>query len=754
MPSAPPNLQSTAEHRGPARLPLPLVEAVLGEVLAAFKAGTLESLLRRRPRLTRWFVRRYLPPVLGAAGDALRGDRRLAEATALWLRWLVSRLRPDHLPELSAIDRDAWIHRTGWRPMLAVMCHYGFAAVPEFRDRYHRRADESPADNLCGLWSVVPSTFYRYLDKGKRLLAEWVCEQYPSGQQQLELRALVQLEVHERLCLTGDAERAAWHRAQALSRDTERDSASALWHWLQAGDTANFIQTLRRDCITLAGEMETDVLIQALERQPLAPRQRFDLCLAQAALWRTRHAEDLESRSYEQALRLASTGPDKLMLGIVYAALARFHESRDPDRSFACYEDSVQFLREAAKAGGAAQEPELVEAHVATLVKLAWLYLLRNDPRARTVLDSAESMRLERGVFDETLALLEQTWGEYWRRAGDLPRAVQHKHRALNLYERLGDQTAMLKTYSNLGLIYGDAKDFPRAIEYSRKVLDLAGRMRVEPEIVANTHLNLGAAYFWQAHYTQAIHEYQEALSLSVKSGLRLGVLRANYNLAEAYYFRFRESRAADDERLGDLHAEGALALGLAEQDPAADEATRKLKADILGPSADRAHDRLLQPEAAVHFSEMAEVQRQRAALAVPAAPEAHVRAHLAIANAYLAIAAKEREAARALIDRHALGDRFQADFEQLRTTFDRELTREQKVASVWRQATGDLLSDERRAAVLSRLLQGEPITKSSYAELCAVGPATASKHLGVLAERGLLLQTGKGPSTRYVLPH
>ena len=31
--------------------------------------------------------------------------------------------------------------------------------------------------------------------------------------------------------------------------------------------------------------------------------------------------------------------------------------------------------------------------------------------------------------------------------------------------------------------------------------------------------------------------------------------------------------------------------------------------------------------------------------------------------------------------------------------------------------------------------------------------PATASKHLQELAQRGLLLQTGKGPATRYLLP-
>jgi Fic family protein len=146
-------------------------------------------------------------------------------------------------------------------------------------------------------------------------------------------------------------------------------------------------------------------------------------------------------------------------------------------------------------------------------------------------------------------------------------------------------------------------------------------------------------------------------------------------------------------------------------------------------------------------------VQRQRAALSLPSPPRERVRSHLLIARAYLAVAAKEREAALGLVHQHGLGDEFSGLFDELKATFDRALTREQAVAARWRQATGDLLSEERRAAVLSQLLKGLPLSKSSYAELCAVGAATASKHLGLLAERGLLVQTGKGPATRYQLP-
>jgi Fic family protein len=153
------------------------------------------------------------------------------------------------------------------------------------------------------------------------------------------------------------------------------------------------------------------------------------------------------------------------------------------------------------------------------------------------------------------------------------------------------------------------------------------------------------------------------------------------------------------------------------------------------------------------HFEETTEVQRQRAVLAVPIEPAAHVRAHLAIARAYLAIAAKEREAALSLIQKHDLGGEFSADFDALRSTYNRELTREEHLATQWSQHAADLLGDDRRTATLAELFRNGSINKSTYAQVCGLGLATASKHLGLLAERGLLVQTGKGPSTRYTLP-
>lgn len=734
---------------------LPVAEAVVESLLTAHKAGSLDEWLRRHRRIARWLARHWMAPLLGTAGDGFDAAHP-APAVALLLRWAVGQQRPDRTGLAEPIARDAWLERTSWRPPLAVACQYGFLAVPAFRDRYRGHADEAAASQLCGLWSVGGSTYYRYLDKGKRALAQCLRGVPASAEQRLSLREAAMAAIAaaaERGAALTPEERRAWHVRHAASAQAADDSISALWHLARAGDSAGVIRALQRHSVELANEAETDAIVDAVAAGATALRERFELEIARAALARMRGDAGRELGHFERALRLAADADDALLLGIVYGELGKYHEPRDLDRAFAYYQDSAECLRRSGVGDDGSAAAEVIEAYVATLVRLAWLHALRNDPRARTLLERAQAVSGRHALSPATLAMLEQTWGECLRRAGDLPRALEHKHRALLLYERIDDRQAILKTCGNLSLIYGEAKDFPRAREYAQRVLALAATMTVEPEILASTRMNLGVAWFWQADYARARDEYQQALDIAMRHRLHRVAGLAHYNLAEVAYLQFKQSGDALDEQRGDAHAAAAIAIWPHESDPTHGEATRRLKRDILGPAEDRARDRLLPAEAAAHYAEVAEVHRQRELLALPAAPAGHVRAHLAIARAYLAIAMKEREAALALIAQHGLGDGFTAELESLRQTFERELTREQKLASAWRESTADLLNAQRCQAVLGQLLRSGSLNKSGYAQLCALSPATASKHLVTLAERGLLVQTGKGPATRYTLP-
>jgi tetratricopeptide (TPR) repeat protein/DNA-binding transcriptional ArsR family regulator len=725
--------------------------ALIEAALAAQRAGTLDQLVRQRPRAARWLMRRFEPLMVGALGDALEVEQPLALMADLLLRWALTQLRPDREPSFDGIQHKAWLDLTAWRPMLAATCYAGVLVVPEFRERYRRRIDEPAIENLCGLWGVGPSTFYRHLDRAKRTMAELLVREPIGLPMRFALRRWMQAEVARRQGLDKAERRAAWHGRQAERALQRHDIGSALWHHLAAGDVRGFIHALQLDALQSANHPETDALVERLAAGALTARDRVEIELARAALARTRNMPERAQQACEQALQIAAAARDKLLIGIAYGALGAFHEARDADRAFACYEDSAECLQQA---DPALSDRAAIEAYLTTLTRLAWLYLQRNDPRAKTVLERAHEIGASINVPDEIAGMLAQSRGELARRSGQLREALQHKQRALNIFERLGDRRSVLATWLNLSSIYAELQQFERAVDYSQRILDVAARQDVEPQIVAGTHVNLGATYYLDGRLDAAIEQYRLALDASVRSGLRLEATRAHFNLAEAYYKRFQTSHDVRDEQSGDAHVEAVLNAPMSESGPAAHELARKLKQEVLGNADPAANDRLIAEESAIHLDEMAEIQRQRAVLAVPISPEAHVRARLAIARAYLDISMKEREAALELIARHGLGTSFTQELGALRAAFDRELTREQRLLGHWHDGAADLLPEATRVALIEWLLGRDSINKSTYADLCGVSPATASKHLALLAERGLLRQTGKGPSTRYLLPN
>lgn len=741
------------------RAPSPRVaEAVTWALLTAHRDGRLAPWLMRHPHMTQWFTQRLLHVVYGTAGEALRSEATHAPAMTWLLRWAIAQLRPDHAGPAAPIGREDWLSRTSWRPMLAAQCHFGFEPVQDFRDRFHAQPDEPAANHLCGLWSVGPSTYYRYLDKARVAIAARLRAGALDAATRLSLRAAVDAFVDAQRGGPDEAARETWHLRQAAWALASGDAASALWHQSQTEDVGGFAALLKGRLAELANSPETDLLVDRRLAAPLLPRKHAELLLAKAGLWRVRGDAAREQGLYDQALRIASAADDALMLGRVYGALGKFHEPRDADRAFAFYEDCTDCLWRAgvggapdASADTGVSTQALLEEYVIALVRLAWLLLQRNDPRSKVTLERADGLRARQALSVPTLAMLEQTWGEYWRRAGELPRSLEHTHRAMNLYERAADQQAVLKTCCNLSLVYGEIKDYGRAIEYSQRVLELAKHSAVDPELVSNTHVNLGAAHFWQGDHSAAVREYEEALATAHEAKLPLAAGRAHYNLAEVAYLDFRRTGDPSDERRGDLHAAAALAAWPHETDAAYADATKKLKGEILAAPQARGPDRLASQEAVLHPAEHTQLQAQRELLAVPSAPEVHVRAHLGIAQAYLAVAMKEREAALALMNRHGLQGRFDTEIDALRVIWERELTVEQQLARQWLGATSDMMNAERCQAVSAHVLSASSINKSGYAELCGVSPATASKHLAMLAERGLLQQLGKGPATRFV---
>lgn len=731
----------------------PAISALLGAGLNALKRGHASALTNRHRRLRDVLHRQALRVVMSTLGDTVPTVDCEAFASRILLHWALAQLRPDQRPTLENIDEYAWLHSTSWRPLLALACHHGALSVPHFPGRYRKHPDESAIENLCGIWAVGHSTVYRYLEKGRRQVIEILAQGRPAGRQLVSLRRATQS------AMEGSAPPAhgwaTWHHARAAEATVSGMATDALWHLVRAGDGAGVIETLvllKRHSSEAAHSPETDILLEEFESQcPLQPQDRIELGLRRAVLWHCRQEVEREGDVLHKTLRLAESLGQPLSLGKAQAALARFFEERDRDRAIACYESSLPCLRTAIEHGGGAEKPAAVDEYANCVVHLAWLHLRRNNPKAKALLEQLPGIGQGQTLSLETEGALEQTWGEYWRCLGNPRKALEHKHKALTIFERLGDRRSVLSTYNNLGLLYADIKEYAMAKDYAGQVVAAASSGAVEPELLSSAHCNLGVAHFGLGQTTEALEHYERSLMIDERAGLSSHAIVALYNLAEAHYERFKQLGDPADESLGDSYSAAAVRRSNEANSPAQAEAAHALKREILGTGD--GPDRLLPSEHAAHFSEMSEIERLRMSLALPQGAEQQVRIHLAIARAYTAIATKEREAALAIVSRHHLAtDDFQAELDTLRTTFSRELTREQQLEDDWQSHSNDLLVKDRRHSILAHLLAQGSINKSTYAEVAAVSLATASKHLGVLAERGLLVQTGKGPSTRYLL--
>lgn len=385
------------------------------------------------------------------------------------------------------------------------------------------------------------------------------------------------------------------------------------------------------------------------------------------------------------------------------------------------------------------------------LVRLAWLYLRRNDPRAKLVLEEAQRVSKVGVITLSLLGQIEQTFGEYWRCIGAHTKALEHKHEALNFFLQAGEQRSVLTTYLNLSLVYAELKDFRNSIEYGKKVLEASNTGIVDAELLLATFGNLGVAYFWQDDYEKAINFYKEALKHAGAMNMEEHVGNLHLNLAEAYYKLFQKTGSAHFEKNGDSHLWHVKSMGIEKQSPRLLEASANLKANTLNDTITLA-DKLVPPDLSINYSRMLEIRDYYGKLALASNPEEQASLHLNISKSFLSMALSEREEAMRIIRSHAL-THLEESLDTLQKTWLHDGNLASQLNQRWREQVGDWLTDAQRKAVLARLLDEGSLSKSSYGEAAEVSPATASKHLGLLADKGLLEQQGRGPATRYVLP-
>ncbi len=127
--------------------------------------------------------------------------------------------------------------------------------------------------------------------------------------------------------------------------------------------------------------------------------------------------------------------------------------------------------------------------------------------------------------------------GNIYLTRGDLERAEEMNHLALEIYEQLGNRKGVARTYRNLGHIYLTQGDLERAEEAQRQALDVNKQLGSR-EGIGNSHGNLGNIYLTRGDLENAEEMQRQSLEIYEQLGSREGVARAYANLGVIYLTR------------------------------------------------------------------------------------------------------------------------------------------------------------------------------------------------------------------------
>ncbi|TDM08658.1 MAG: hypothetical protein C4K60_04410 [Ideonella sp. MAG2] len=545
-----------------------------------------------------------------------------------------------------------------------------------------------------------------------------------------------------------------WHGECAQSLARHGHAMDAAWHLCRAKQWDVLAELLKRRALELASSLEYKALSQTLRRAVMGPSNKVDLALSESVMWRCLGDTNAESELLGLALRTAESITSELRaLHIAEAlyGLGLFYNARDPEQAVIHLEAASQQLQTASSLVPSHGQARVQSAYVLVLALLAFVQLRCNNPQALSLLKSAliAARECEQLSLDAQGMLLKAQ-AEAARCNDQLNEALRFRQQALVLYERAGDLREVLDSKNNLGQLLAHSGKANEARETCVQVLKMAQSFSVRPEALVSAYVGLAVADMTLGDLDSAVSNLTHVVRISQQFGLARHQLTGLMNLAEVHFLRLKQHGEIEDERMGDQYAEQsrelAARLGLTQQEAKA----QTLKQTTLNPQTAVHH--LLPIETSAHPGEFAKIEALRAELALPRPPAQRARTHIALSQLYLRIAAKERDAARGLMQTHGLSE-LEADIEALQQTWAHDGNLASQLSSRWREQVGDWLTDSQRKAVLERLLAEGSLSKSSYGEAAEVSPATASKHLGLLADKGLLDQQGRGPATRYVLP-
>jgi len=139
----------------------------------------------------------------------------------------------------------------------------------------------------------------------------------------------------------------------------------------------------------------------------------------------------------------------------------------------------------------------------------------------------------ENGLISEEAAMYEGL-GDVYHRKGQNDKALQYFKKALELYQKSGDQEQYLSQLINLGIVHRVMGNYGESLEYLMEALK-TGRQVNDSTAIVESLLAMGFVYAFVEKWDNALRHQQEALEIYQQANDLWGIARIHNDMGVTY---------------------------------------------------------------------------------------------------------------------------------------------------------------------------------------------------------------------------
>jgi tetratricopeptide (TPR) repeat protein len=121
-----------------------------------------------------------------------------------------------------------------------------------------------------------------------------------------------------------------------------------------------------------------------------------------------------------------------------------------------------------------------------------------------------------------------------YQNLSDYPKALEYFQKAIKIDEELGNKSGVARHLGNIGINYANQSDYPKALEYYHKSLEINEELGNKSGIAFRTG-NIGSIYMYQSDYPKALEYFHKALKIDEELGKKSGIATHLGNIGKLY---------------------------------------------------------------------------------------------------------------------------------------------------------------------------------------------------------------------------